>query len=54
MYFYAVDKNKLPIYRTIYEIQLQDDIMDEVQIKVEKAHPNDFGRGIIRLDPAHS
>lgn len=25
--------------------------MDEVQIKVEKAHPNDFGRGIIRLDP---
>ncbi|AGB50441.1 AAA family ATPase, CDC48 subfamily [Methanomethylovorans hollandica DSM 15978] len=26
--------------------------MDEVQIKVEKAHPNDFGRGIIRLDPS--
>jgi transitional endoplasmic reticulum ATPase len=25
--------------------------MDEVQIKVEKAHPNDFGRGIVRLDP---
>lgn len=25
--------------------------MDEIQIKVEKAHPNDFGRGIIRLDP---
>lgn len=26
--------------------------MDEVQIKIEKAHPNDFGRGIIRLDPS--
>jgi transitional endoplasmic reticulum ATPase len=26
-------------------------LMDEVQRKVEKAHPNDFGRGIIRLDP---
>ncbi len=26
--------------------------MDEIQIKVEKAHPNDFGRGIIRLDPS--
>ncbi|MFP4654773.1 MAG: CDC48 family AAA ATPase [Methanohalobium sp.] len=25
--------------------------MDGVQRKVEKAHPNDFGRGIIRLDP---
>lgn len=25
--------------------------MEEVHIKVEKAHPNDFGRGIIRLDP---
>ncbi len=26
--------------------------MDEIQIKVEKAHPSDFGRGIIRLDPS--
>jgi len=26
--------------------------MDELQIKVEKAHPTDFGRGIIRLDPS--
>ncbi|MCS3923984.1 CDC48 family AAA ATPase [Methanosalsum natronophilum] len=25
--------------------------MDEVQLKIEKAHPSDFGRGIIRLDP---
>lgn len=25
--------------------------MQELQIKVEKAHPIDFGRGIIRLDP---
>jgi transitional endoplasmic reticulum ATPase len=26
--------------------------MEELQIKVEKAHPIDFGRGIIRLDPS--
>ncbi len=26
--------------------------MDEIQIKVEKAHPIDLGRGIIRLDPS--
>ncbi|MBN1134426.1 MAG: CDC48 family AAA ATPase, partial [Methanosarcinaceae archaeon] len=26
--------------------------MDEIQIKVEKAHPMDLGRGIIRLDPS--
>lgn len=25
--------------------------MDKIQIRVEKAHPSDFGRGIARLDP---